>query len=681
MSLRIRLIALGWIFCQTAFAVKPPKLKDLISIPYGKNGRIEYHLQSGEFDLIADSGTIISGAYAVVKNRDAILNSKEYPTRKHSQTAIKDGFGVGQKHSIVLTRKGSPTLQQIFYVYPDREFFFTEVVVSGNSLKSNYMAPIVAEKADIGVRGDNRSLFVPFDNDAFVSYDSRPVQVGQSLTSSEVAAVYENYTRKGLIIGSVEHLEWKTGITTAGVGQQLTELKAWGGLSDEKITRDKIPHGSLSGKSIKSPRLFVGFFDDWRDGLEAYGKANRITEKPYVFNWDKPTPFGWNSWGAIKSKISFDKAVKVADFFADSLTGFRNDNTAYIDLDSFWDNFFSGGLNGDFSKLKEFADYCQKKGLQPGVYWAPFTDWGWKSRKVRKAEGGDYLFSDLWTKANGTYHDFDGGRALDPTHPGTKQRLTFAIKKLKECGFKMIKIDFLGHAAIESDGFYDRSVTTGMQAFRQGMEHLIDQLDGQMLIYAAISPNLAMGRYAHTRRIACDAWKTIKDTKYTLNGLTYGWWQTYVYNYIDADHIVFGEESEGANRARLTSGVITGTFITGDDYSVHGPWSVRARQLLQNRSILDLAKNGVAFKPVEGNSGKSAGELFVREIKGEWFLAVLNYDDHPKEYIIDLTRIGLDGSSEYLTSELFQHSTFTTTGTLRTSLPAGDAAIFKLVRK
>src|SRR5258708_37949056 len=87
-------------------------------------------------------------------------------------------------------------------------------------------------------------------------------------------------------------------------------------------------------------------------------------------------------------------------------------------------------------------------------------------------------------------------------------------------GFKMIKVDFVGHAAAESTGFYDSSIHTGMQAYRKGMEYLVDQLGGQMLVYAAVSPSLATGRYAHSRRIACDAFKTISDTRYTLKALT-----------------------------------------------------------------------------------------------------------------------------------------------------------------
>jgi len=675
------LLWLNLLMVQHALAGNHELQKDIISMRCGKNTRVNYNTETGTYDVLAVNKTVIFSAYALVKNGSSDLNSKNYKTRKHEVISLTDGFGKGEKHSFVLTQPGMPEMQQIFYIYPEREYFFTEVLVKGEKLKSSFMAPLVSGKVDIGIKGDNRTLFSPYDNDTFIRYNARSLSNQLTNTSSEIGLVFENNSRKGLVAGSVEHQVWKTGVKSSGIGQSLNEFVVWGGYSEEKVTRDRIPHGAISGEIIKSPKIFVGYFEDWRDGLEHYGKSNRIADKPYVFNWDKPTPFGWNSWGVIQEKITFEKAVAVTDYFAGSLREFRNGNTAYIDLDSFWDNFFKGGLHGDFSKLREFADHCKSKGLEPGVYWAPFTDWGWKSGGDRIAEGSHTKFSDMWTKINGGYHDLDGGRALDPTHPGTQQRVAFVLKKLKACGFKMIKIDFLGHAAIEADAFSDPSITTGMQAFRVGMEHLTDQLDGQMLIYAAISPNLAMGRYAHTRRIACDAWKTIKDTGYTLNSLTYGWWQTYVYNFVDADHIVFGDESIGSNRARLTSGVITGTFITGDDFSSPGPWKKIAEQLLQNPEIISLAKNGVAFKPVEGSSGDAASTLFIREIKGDLYLAVLNYDEKPKVFDIDLNRIGLNSALTYHMHELFQHTDTKAKGTFRVNLPASDASIFKITKK
>lgn len=46
----------------------------------------------------------------------------------------------------------------------------------------------------------------------------------------------------------------------------------------------------------------------------------------------------------------------------------------------------------------------------------------------------------------------------------------------------------------------------------------------------------------------------MKDTEYTLNALSYGWWQDKVYQFNDPDHIVLRDATDGENRARVTSG-------------------------------------------------------------------------------------------------------------------------------
>lgn len=478
----------------------------------------------------------------------------------------------------------------------------------------------------------------------------------------------------GFVVGSVEQKDWKTGVKTSGSGSTLSELTVWGGYTEASVTRDAISHGTISGASVKSPKIFVGLFEDWRNGLEEYGKANAIAEPRYIFNWEAPTPFGWNSWGAVQTDLNLEKAKAVVDFFSTSLPKFRNGETAYIDLDSYWDNLASGGLEGDFTALIDFVRYCKERGLKPGIYWAPFVDWGKNNRKV---EGSAYEYADVWTKANGVYHDLDGARAMDPTHPATQRRIDLVIDKFKNCGFEMIKIDFIGHAAIEADAFYDPTVKTGMQAFRKGMEYLIDRLDDKMLVYAAISPSLATGPYVHSRRIACDAYADINATEYTLNSTTYGWWQTHIYNFIDADHLVFGNSSIGENRARLTSGVLNGTLITGDDFSASGQWSERAKTLLQNEEVLDVARNGIAFKPVEGNSEQGASEAFVNKIGNDFYVAIINYGPE-KEFDLELSRLGIE-PAEYGVKELFSQSRFSLNGSaLKVKVGARDAAIYKL---
>src|SRR5690606_22047158 len=471
--------------------------------------------------------------------------------------------------------------------------------------------------------GDYHILEVPFDNDAWVRYTANSTQTNVSAISSEVTAFYDNTSRLGLISGSVEHRVWKTGIETSGISNTLNQFRVFGGYASASGTRDQSPHGSIQGRSLKSPKIFVGIFSDWRKGMESYGVANKINDGRYIADWAEGAPFGWNSWGSIQSDINLEKSKLVVDYFSDELPFFRNNEIAYIDLDSYWDNMVQGGLEGDFTALKEFVDYCKSHHLKPGIYWAPFVDWGKFDRRV---EGSSYNYASSWTTVEGGYHDVDGARAMDPTHPATKERIDLVIDKFKQTGFEMIKIDFIGHAAAEATSYYDPSITTGMQAFAHGMEYLIDRIGNQMLVYAAISPNLATGRYVHMRRIACDAYADINATEYTLNSTTYGWWQSRIYDFIDADHIVFGNSSLGENRARLTSAVVNGSIIMGDDYSSQGQWMERSKSLLQNKDILKLAaRTEGVFVPVEGNTNQTASESYVLDLDGTYYVALFNY--------------------------------------------------------
>lgn len=646
-------------------------------LAYGSKGVIAFNTSTASYTVTSNGKTILSNAKAVFSVNGKQIKASDYKEAKLSQENFTDAIGKGTKYTLSYNANGLPDAAQIFYAYADRSYFFTQVEVKGKNIETNYLAAITDAQAEFDTPQSLHTVFVPFDNDAFISYDSKEVGKIKQNNSAEVGILFNNTKRNGLIIGSLEHTIWKNAVQTKNEDNKVT-LNAWAGYTEKAVTRDSIPHGLVKGDRIASPKMFVGYFADWRTGMEEYAKANRLIETPCVKNWDKPTPVGWNSWGVLMEKITPENTKEVTNFFADSLPQFRVGNTAYIDLDSFWDNFDRD--NKDMVKLKQFADHCKSKGLEPGVYWAPFTDWGWKDGPNRKVEGTDYTYGQLWTKTGKGYFEFDGALAIDPTHPGTLKRVDIMIGKLKACGFKMIKIDFLGHAAAESTAFYDKNVTTGMQAYKVGMEHLVKALDGQMLIYAAISPSLATSRYAHMRRIACDAWKTIEQTQYTLNSVNYGWWQTYTYNYIDADHVVFADQTEGENRARLISGVITGTLITGDDYSKHGNWSVRAKEWLGNKELLKIVANGKAFIPVEGNTGSKTSETFIRQIGNDWYLAVFNYSDKAKEYKLPFERLGISNNVYNLT-DVFTSKTINT-GKNEISLTIGpkDGYLYKIVK-
>jgi alpha-galactosidase len=270
---------------------------------------------------------------------------------------------------------------------------------------------------------------------------------------------------------------------------------------------------------------------------------------------------------------------------------------------------------------------------------------------------------------------------MDPTHPATQQRIVHTINRMRSLGFEMIKIDFLGHGAQESDRFFDPAVTTGMQAFKKGMHFLDSVLGNKMLVYAAISPNLATARYVHVRRIACDAFSSLDNTEYTMNSTGYGWWQSYLYDYVDADHIVFASESDGVNRARLAAAVVTGSIITGDDFSTAGKWTWTARKLLQNRDLLALAAKGKSFRPLLANTGNRGVEQLYRQDGGRLYIALFNYSTTEQSMTIPAKLLGNGKNTSWKIKELFSGGTRLLSGQKQLSVPPADACIFEITRE
>lgn len=609
-------------------------------MPFGKGNRVVYDLGRGVYSIELNGKKAVEDAAAVCGG-DSAFDSRDGGGRTFAKTA----FGY-----VVKTGR----MSQLFYLYPNADYCSLEVRVDG--VKCNYIS--VMEGRLVSSGRDMRALKVPFDNDMYVRYDTRTLH-GAAFTSSEVTAVYDTSSREGMVMGSLEQGVWKSGVRF-----EDADVSLFAGLSDSVITHDRVPHGvvGLTDGYCRSPRMVVGRWADWRDGMEEYARLCMKAEPRVVFSWNKPTPMVWNSWGAIQTKLSLEKVKGVVDFLHDSCVRFRRtDGSLFIDLDAFWDNMTPGGIDGDVSKLREFIGYCRQKGMRPGVYWTPFADWGKSERPIA---GTPYRYEEAWTRQNGKPVDIDGGRAMDPTHPGTRWMIVHVLSKLRDLGFEMIKVDFLGHGAIEADHFYDTRVTTGMEAFRQGMRLVDSVLDGRMLLYAAISPNLATSRYVHMRRIACDAFIAIDNSEYTLNSTGYGWWLGRMYNFIDADHVVFDGAPEGMNRARLAASLVTGTLTTGDDYSVPGKWRGMGKLLLQKEDLLAIARKGVAFRPV---SGERSVNVFTQVLDGVRYVAVFNYGDRDSSF-----SVGFEGRGK----ELFSGADVELDG--KVMVPASDVKIFRL---
>lgn len=418
--------------------------------------------------------------------------------------------------------------------------------------------------------------------------------------------------------------------------------------------------------------MTIGIYDDWREGLESFGEQC-TTAAPKLPSLGG-RPFGWNSWGALAEKITFEKAMEVSDFIYENIQqkGFQNEGSVYVDLDSFWDFGFKPHQH------RIFTEHCRARGQKPGIYWCPFTYWG-RSHKDKVVEGMDYRWQDVYLRAKGRPIVFDGGIAIDPSHPAVKLRIERQMKQFIEWGYEYVKVDFMAHGSYQADSYYDSSVTTGMQAYNHGMKFLTEQTEGKLWINLSIAP-LFPGNYAHSRRISCDAWADINNTEYVLNSLTYGWWLDRIYHYNDADHVVFRNVSEGENRARITSAAITGIYFLGDDMSMGGSDKVKDKVIRNstNNDINEIARTCSSFRPVEAGTGDRSADMFYH-VKGEvMYLAIFNFERHPVKKSLQMQRLGLSESNLYKADELWSGESLMMGSDTVIEIPSKDVKVYRI---
>ena len=636
------------------------------TIPAG--WKIVYDKSSKTLRITRSTGNVDFQLYASYKWNGELITTKSYARSVLSVKSLNDAFGKGSLIQVTYRDEKLPTLVQSFYQYPGKDYLLTDFTLEAASgkISSNYMAPVnLGDITRVLGNGDNRALFVPFDNDKWIRFQSHPLDF-TTLTSYETSAIFNSNTRKGLVVGSVEHDFWKSAVIMDKADKGYT-LTCYGGAADS-TTRDLLPHGAREGHLIKSPKVMLGVFNDWRNGMEAYGTANAIIAP--VKSWKKAMPVGWNSWGVLQFNISYQKALEVSDFFRDNLQAhhFANsDSEVVIGLDSGWDRFTE-------EQLKDFVQHCKANGQMAGIYWTPFTDWGKRPDNPVK-DAAQYTFKDIYLYANGKPQDLDGAYAIDPTHPAIEQRMQKVAALFHRCGFQYVKVDFMAHGAINADKWYNPEIKSGIAAYNYGMK-LLDKYFGDMYINLSIAP-IFPSQYAQSRRIACDAWNKIKDTEYTLNAVSYGWWIDKIYKFNDADHVVLQQATEGENRARVTSAVVTGLFIAGDDFSKEGSeeGKRKARMFLTNAEVNAVAM-GRSFRPVEGNGKRSEDQFMIRDAQGNTYYAVFNYTEEARSISLPLERLGLDPRKHYSLRDLWSHTDIDATQAI--SIPAKDVRFLKI---
>lgn len=335
------------------------------------NLTVQLDLGDGSYTVAHKGITIFRKAYAAVM-LDSLLSSSDYEAHSVNTAPLHDAAGNGLKITVLHTGPALPNLRQDFLLYEGRDYLLTQATLcaeEGGTVKTNYISPLsISQKGNVQAAAPRWSRFleVPFDNDAWVTFETKSLfQKGQS---HEAAAFFEPDDGAGLILGSVTHDTWKTGISFEGSWGNIRSLTAYSG-ANTALTRDQSPHGAVSGREVPSALLFIGIFDHWKTGMNTFAQANTaITPKKETSL--KSIPIGWNSWGSVQTDLTLQTAIGISDYISDYLQPAwqTEGETVFVNLDSYWDN-----LTDD--ELKTFVTHCRKNGQEAGIYWAPFVSW------------------------------------------------------------------------------------------------------------------------------------------------------------------------------------------------------------------------------------------------------------------------------------------------------------------
>ncbi len=627
---------------------------------------VRYHRETGTMDVQWKDGHKLLGIESAATLADGrVLNTANYTSHTLEGAGEQAGAGVAgcpaQEYTIRSSKPELPVLLQHIWLCDGKPWIAIEAELGPTASRvgtKHFDAVLLkgANAVQIGRGAAQRFLHVPFDNDMWFRYDSMAVagmKPGATYSSDEVTAVFDNASRQAIILGSITHDVWKTAIDAHAANGQLTDLDIYGGISSptgvRTDTHDTVPHGLVHGERVTSPRIFVGSFADWRDGLEAYGVANATVHPPLV--WPAGAPMGWNSWAAYQEHINYDRYLGAAEFVKDALVpqGFTRDKVIYVNLDAFWQNLDAVQL-ADAVRIIQSMRTPDGTHFEPGIYWTPFAYWSDDLDAYVEGTGMKYRYRDILLKASdGSYlPKVDGGRPIDPSHPGEKERIAFNIAQFEKLGFRYLKLDFLSHGALEG-AHYDPAVQTGIEAYNEGMREVVAAAGGKMFLSLSIAPLFPSG-YGNARRISCDTKGHIsgdQSTEYMLNSLTYGWWTNGNLYIADPDHVVLGPRANlGARsiiegKSRLLSAIISGGMILDSTALADDPQGREmARAVYDNRNLFAVASKGKAFRPVEGDTGDRAADAFVRPSSHGMYLAVFNFDDQQKQTItVPLARI------------------------------------------
>jgi alpha-galactosidase len=664
--------------------IKIDKQDNIITATNG-DYKLVYNLKTGKGSMSWDKLHTISNFYSDYELENDKSKVYSYDTAKRTTTwsslpTSSYGRG-GKKLTINASFSSGEDMTVNFYLYPSVSYFLTDMQVKNRKSQSiDLLEPIVADNLNIGAGTDKKIFTTPYTNN--FDFGVSPVnnfgfaQNGNDRTygvdtpwskfdgvSYWVSSVFDNKNYHGFVAGAATVQNWKS-------SQKLGQATAANG----PLTKFSIYNwgGSQTGTVVSSDKFFLGYYQDYRDGLEEWAKVYNKGE-PHL-KWNGPVPMGFNSWYPYQFDYNTSSAMyPMTDYIAKNLKQYGYN---YVNLDAGWEKA-DGDWTPDPKKwpvrvpgenpMKSFTKYVHSKGLKAGIYINPFSVQS--SLLDDKIPNTNYTFKDATLKdANGNpIESYIGTYILDPTHPGTQQYLKDSIQRFVDWGFDYIKVDFLDFGMHEGN-HYDNT-KNGMQAYRIGMGIIRDTVTAAkrpIYIDESIS-SLLPAAFADGRRLGCDTSIGIQSysgiERQAFNATASWFTNGTLYKNNDPDMIipenfVQGQGKYSQNDARMLTTAVAlggGSWIVGDNL----PFIDTDRMSnLENQDLLNVVKQGKAARPVSLSNYYHLGEhspsvIYSTENNGDRIVGISNWDNQSANITVNFADLGLNPNKYYSLTDLY----------------------------
>jgi hypothetical protein len=510
---------------------------------------------------------------------------------------------------------------------------------------------------------------------------------GNKIGSYMWMAVAEREPRSGVVAGFIA--------TNQGSGVVFTELKGSQVEIDAQLQYGKLV---VKPKEVFTGEKFViGYFDDVRDGLEAWAdevaKVNKIKLPPQ--------PSGYCTW--YHARASDERAmVKQTEIAAKELKPYGFD---FLQIDDGWQdgdskkngphkNFTRVRANGPYpSGMKQTAEMIQSHGLTPGIWFMPFAgtfnDPWFKDHQdwfVKRADGSPY--DTAW-----------GGTCMDMTNPDARKYLHDYVHQIThDWGYRYLKMDGLSTGAGVTpqyvnlaykddhmgDAVFHDPTKTNIEAFRSGLKLVREAAGPDVFLLGCCAPQ-NMRSYGgafglvDAMRVGPDnnggSWRgilrgpSISSRHYHLNSRIW-------YNDPDA---VYVRNSITLDQARANASWVTITgqlFVVSDDFSKLTPDRIEVLKRV-------MPAHGRPARPVDLLEEDMPRIWHVVDTRGPVrrdIVALFNWDDKkPWDADYPLDRIGLPESTSYVAYDFWGNRLLPPVmGRIKVTLPKSSCLILSV---